>query len=74
MRVAHGDDCDDLSLYHWAKKCEDGKLGRADVCDQERSECPVTATSELHMRMIDEVIKENWQITQREIAVNLGNS
>lgn len=71
MQVVHDDDCDDQL---WAKKCEDGKLGRTHVCDQEWSECPVAATSEIHMRMIDEVIKENWQITHREIAVNMDNS
>lgn len=40
----------------------------------EQSRWPVITTDEFHIRKADELIKGNWQITWREIAVKLGIS
>lgn len=34
----------------------------------------MTATSEFHTRKVDELIKDDWLITHREIAVKIGIS
>jgi hypothetical protein len=58
-------------VRHWAK---DGKLARADLCDKQRSVRRVTATDEFRRKKVDELIKDNQCITQRETAVKLGIS
>lgn len=75
MLAVYGEDCVDVStVRRWAKKCKGGKPGRTDLCDQERSGRPVTATDQFHVGKVDELIKDNRQITQREIAAKLGIS
>ncbi|XP_070617038.1 protein GVQW3-like isoform X1 [Erythrolamprus reginae] len=75
MLAVYGVDCVDVStVRRWAKKCKGGQPGRTDLCDQERSGRPVTATDQFHVKRVDELIKDNQQITQREIAAKLGIS
>ena len=75
MHIVYGDDCVDMnSVQHWAKKCIDGKSGRADSYDKQQSGQPVTATDEFHKKKFEKMIKDYQWITKRETAVKLGIS
>jgi hypothetical protein len=75
MHTVYGDDCVDMnSMQHRAKKCMDGKSGHADSCDKQQGGQPVTATDEFHKKKVEELIKDNHWITQRENAVKRGIS
>lgn len=43
------------------------------MCDQEHTGQSLTA-AEFYTRKINELIKDNWQITQGEIAANFGTA
>jgi hypothetical protein len=69
MQVVYGDDCVDVStVRRWAIRRKDGEPGKSDLCDEQRVGRPVTATDEFHKEQVDEMIKENRRITQRQIA------
>lgn len=72
MQVIFGDDVSTVS--HQATKRKDSDLGRAGLCDQEQSRLCVTAPNKCQMGKVDDLIKNNQQVTQREIAVKLGIS
>jgi hypothetical protein len=40
-----------------------GEQGRPDVCNEQRSGRPLTATDEFHKQKVDELIKDNRLIT-----------
>lgn len=52
------------------QKWKDGELGN--LYDQEQSEWPLLAANEFHIRKVDELIKDNQQITQGELLSNLA--
>jgi len=49
-------------------------LGQADLSDKTRSVRPVTASDQLHQDRVEELIRGNHCIKQKEIAVALGIS
>jgi hypothetical protein len=68
MQVVYGDDCVDVSIVRrWANRCKDGEPGKSDLYDKQRNERPVRETGEFHKEQVDEMIKENRRITQRQI-------
>lgn len=70
MLVVYGNSYieEDTTVCCWAREYDE--LGTAHLCDPEQSEWPVTATSEFHMRKLN-MVYNNWQSTQRDIAVKL---
>jgi hypothetical protein len=65
----YGDDCVDVSIVRrWANRCKDGEPEKCDLCDRQRIERAVTETGEFHKEQVDEMIKENRRITQRQIG------
>jgi transposase len=68
MQVVCGDDCVNVStVRRWANRCKDGEPEKSDLCDKQRIARPVTETDEFHKEQVDEMIKENRRITQRQI-------
>ena len=53
------------------RECEPG---RANVVDQARSGKPVSVTDDKHQKQVDELIKHDRRITQKQIAGRLGMS
>jgi len=56
------------------RRFKDGELGQADLSDKTRSGRPVTASDQLHQDWVEELIRGNRRIKQKEIAVALGIS
>jgi hypothetical protein len=61
-------------VHHWANRCKVGEPEKSDLCDKQRIGRPVTATDEFHKEQVDDLVKENWLITQRQNAVKIGIS
>lgn len=60
-------------LSPWVKKYKDGKSARADLWDQEKwTVCD--SIQHISHEEVDELVKDNWQITQKEFAIKLGIS
>ena len=75
MQAVYGDQCVDVSTVRcWVRQFKDGELGQADVRDKTRSGRPVTASDLLHQDHVEELIRGNRRIKQKEIAVALGIS
>ena len=53
------------------RECEPG---RANIVDQPRSGRPVSVTDDKHQKQVDELIKHDRRITQKQIAGRLGMS
>jgi hypothetical protein len=58
----------------WALKFRDCESGRANIVDQSRSGRPVFMTDDKHQKHVDELIKHDRRITQKQIAGRLGKS
>jgi len=72
MQAVYGDQCADVStVRRWVRRFKDGELGQADLSDQTSSGRPVTANDQLHQDRVEEVIRGNRRIKQKEIAVAL---
>ena len=56
------------------RRFKDGELGQADLSDKTRSGRPVAASDQLHQDGVEELIRGNRRIKQKEIAVALGIS
>ena len=75
MRAVYGDQCVDVSTVRcWVRRFKDGDLGQADLSDRTRSGRPVTASDQLHQDRVEELIRGNRRIKQKEIAIALGIS
>ena len=74
MQAVYGDQCIDvITVRHWVRRLKDGELGQADLSDKIRSGRPVTA-SDHHQDHVEELIRGNLRIKQKEITVALGIS
>ena len=62
------------ALNRWAIKFRECEPGRANINDQPRSGRPVSVTDDKHQKQVDELIKHDRHITQKQIAGRLGMS
>jgi len=75
LQAVYGDQCVDVStVRRWVRRFKDGELGQADLSDKTRSGRPATASDQLHQDRLEELIRENRRIKQKEISVALGIS
>ena len=75
MPSVYGDQCVDVSTVRcWVRRFKDGEMGQADLNDKTRSGRPVTASDRLHQDRVEEVIRGNRCIKQKETAIALGIS
>ena len=75
MQVVYDYQCVDVSAVRCrVRRFKDGELGEADLSDKTRSGRPVTASDQLHQDRVEELIRGNRRIKQKEIAVALGIS
>ena len=73
MQAVYGDQCVDVStVRRWVRGFKHGELEHADLSDKTRSGRPVTASDQLHQDRVEELIRGNRRIKQKEIAVELG--
>ena len=63
-----------LTVNCWAIKFRECEPGRANIVDQPRSGRPVSLTDDKHQKQVDELIKHDRRITQKQIARRLGMS
>jgi len=56
----------------WVIKFRECEPGRANIVDQPRSGRPVSVTDDKHQKQVDELIKHDRRITQKQIAGRLG--
>jgi len=62
------------TVNRWAIKFRECEPGRANIVDQLRSGRPVSVTDDKHQKQVDELIKHDRRITQKQIAGWLGMS
>jgi transposase len=75
LQAVYGDQCVGVSTTRrWVWRFKDGELGQADLSDKTRTGRPVTACDQLHQDRVEELIRGNCGIQQKEIAVALGIS
>jgi len=73
MQAVYGDQSVDVTtLRRWVRRFKDGEMGQTDLSDKTRSGRPVTASDQLHQYRVEELIRGNRRIKQKEIAVALG--
>jgi len=58
----------------WALKFRDYEPGHANIVDQPRSGRAVSVTDDKHQKQVNELIKHDRRITQKQIAGRLGMS
>ena len=75
MQAVYGDQFADVStVRRWVRRFKNVELGQADLSDKTRSGRSVTASDQLHQDCVEELIRGNRRIKQKEIAVALGIS
>jgi len=75
LQAVYGDQCVDVStVRRWVRRFKDGKLGQADLSDKTRNGRPVTASDQLRQDRVEELIRGNRRIKQKETAIALGIS
>jgi len=62
------------TVNRWAIKFRECEPGHANIVDQPRSGKPVSVTDDKHQKQVDELIKHDRRITQKQIAGRLGMS
>ena len=62
------------TVNRWAVKFRECEPGRANIVDQTRSGRPVSVTDDRHQKQVDELIRHDCHITQKQIAGRLGMS
>jgi len=60
------------TVNRWAIKFRECESGRANIVDQPRSGKPASVTDDKHQKQVDELIKHDRRITQKQIAGRLG--
>jgi len=60
------------TVSRWAIKFRECEPGRAKIVDQPRSGRPVCITDDKHQKQVDELIKHDRRVTQKQIAGKLG--
>jgi len=75
MQAFYGDQCVDVStVRRWVRRFKDGEVGQANLSDNTRRGRTVTAGDQLHQDRVEEMIRGNRRIKQKEITVALGIS
>jgi transposase len=75
LRAVYGEDTvNRTTVNRWAIKFRGCEPGRANIVDQPRSGRPVSVTDDKHQKQVDELIKHDRRITQKQIAGRLGMS
>jgi len=75
MQAVYGDQCVDVStVRRWVRRFKDGELRQADLSNKTRSGRPVTASDQLHQDRVEELIRGNRRIKQKETAIAVGIS
>ena len=59
------------TVNHWAIKFRECEPGRANIVDQPCSGRPVSVTDDKHQKQVDELIKHDRRITQKQITGRL---
>jgi len=59
------------TVNHWAIKFCECEPGRANIVHQPRSAGPVSVTDDRHQKQVDELIKHDRHITQKQKAGRL---
>jgi len=62
------------TVNRWAIKFRECEPGRANIVDHPRSGRSVSVTDDKHQKQVDELIKHDPRITQKQIAGRLGTS
>jgi len=62
------------TVNRWAIKFRECEPGRTNIVDQPRSGRPVSVTDDKHQKQVDELIKHDRHITQKQTAGRLGMS
>jgi hypothetical protein len=62
------------TVNHWVIKFRECETDRAIIVDQPRSRRPVSVTDARHLKQVDELIKHDRRITQKQRAGRLGMS
>jgi len=62
------------TVNHWAIKFRECEPCCANIVDQTRSGRPVSVTDDKHQKQVDELIKHDRHITQKQTAGRLGMS
>ena len=62
------------TVNRWAIKFRECEPGRANIVDQSLSGRPVSVTDDKHQKQVDELIKHDHRITQKQIAGRLRMS
>ena len=75
LQAAYGENIvNRTTVNRWAIKFRECEPGRANIVDQTRSGSPVSVTDDKHQKEVDELIKHDRRITQKQIAGRLGMS
>jgi len=75
LKAVYGENTVNRTIVNrWAIKFRECGPGRADIVDQPRSGRPVSVTDDKHQKQVDELIKHDRPITQKQIAGRLGMS
>jgi hypothetical protein len=62
------------TVNHWAIKFRECEPGRANIVDQPCSGRPISMTDDKHQKQVDDLIKHDRRITQKQMAGRLGMS
>ena len=72
LQAVYGEDTvNRTTVNRWAIKFRECEPGRANIVDQHRSGRPVSVTEDKHQKQVDELIKHDRRITQKQIAGRL---
>ena len=75
LQAVYGEDTvNRTTVNRWAIKFRECEPGRANIVDEPRGGMPVSVTDDKHQKQVDEQIKHDRRITQKEIAGRLGMS
>ena len=75
LQVVYGENTvNRTTVNRWAIKFRECEPGRSNIVDQPRSGRPVSVTDDKHQKQVDELIKHDRRIAQKQIAGRLGMS
>jgi hypothetical protein len=75
LQAVHGENSvNRTTVNRWAIKFHECEPGRANIVAQPRSGRPVSVTDDKHQKQVDELIKHDLRITQKQTAGRLGMS
>jgi hypothetical protein len=72
LKAVYGENnVDRTTVNHWAIKFREYEPGHANTVDQPCSGRAVSMTDDKHQKQVDELIKNDYYITQKQIADRL---